>query len=102
MIEIKIFIPLQDNDSKTFTASHHARFERTCVELVSGLTRYNDKLQGIWNDAGKQYHDNLRVYGIALDSITDGHKIGEVVRLAKEHYRQEAIFIKYLGLAEII
>ena len=39
---------------------------------------------------------------VAVRSIADGHLVGEVVEFAKSHYRQEAIYIRYLGVAEII
>lgn len=102
MIEIMIFIPLKDNDKKSFSSSYHAQFEQEVLKLVGGLTRYSGTNQGMWADNGKVYTDDIRVYGIAINSIADGGKIGQIAELAKSHYRQEAVYIKYLGLAEII
>lgn len=48
------------------------------------------------------YYDSLRVYSIALESITQGSLIGELAEIAKAHYQQEAVFIRYLGQAEIL
>lgn len=51
---------------------------------------------------GKVYHDTTHAYVVGLRSITQGALLGEVVAFAKIHYRQEAIFIRYLGVAEIL
>jgi hypothetical protein len=38
---------------------------------------------------------------VAIESILDGGTLREVLSFAKDHYRQEAIFLKYLGIAEV-
>ncbi len=39
---------------------------------------------------------------MALSSIAQGHLVGEVAAFAKVHYAQEAIYVSYLGLNEIL
>jgi hypothetical protein len=56
---------------------------------------------GAWIDAGVVYRDSLVVYVIAMESITQGQLVGEVIEFAKRHYRQKALYISYLGQVEI-
>jgi hypothetical protein len=57
---------------------------------------------GAWVEAGKTYHDATRIYGVALRSLVQGAQIGEVVEYAKRHYGQLAIYVRYLGLSEVL
>jgi hypothetical protein len=102
MFEVTIFIPTADNDGKAFDAAHHAAFEAATVERFGGLTRYQNGAHGVWTDGNKTYVDANIIYGVAVASLTDGDKVRDLVSIAKSHYRQEAIFIKYLGIAEIL
>ena len=67
-----------------------------------GLSLLPGTVEGQWKDRGRIYYDSLRVYSIALESITQGSLIGELAEIAKAHYQQEAVFIRYLGQAEIL
>ena len=102
MIEATILIPLADNSGHEFSATHHRAFETLLIELFGGLSRLPGETLGAWVDGGTRYDDKLISYLVALPSITDGGKLGEAVSFAKQHYRQEAIFLRYLGVAEII
>lgn len=102
MIEVTLFIPLADNDGQTFSPSDHAAFEAYATDRFGGLSRLPGEVEGKWVSEGRLYTDRLVRYVIALGSITDGGKLGEVVSFAKKHYRQEAIFVSYLGRAEIL
>ena len=46
--------------------------------------------------------DGLRRPLAALASITDGGKLGALVEFAKGHYAQEAIYLRFLGVSEIL
>ncbi len=102
MVEIQILIPVADNAGVRFSPAYHAAFEAYVVDRFGGITRFPSTATGTWADAGVTYQDRLRVYGIAMRSLTQGALLGEVVDFAKSHYRQEAIFIRYLGLNEIL
>ena len=101
MIEIKVIIPKADNNGQPFTEGHHEAFEGFILSLFGGITRLGE-VEGSWLDGGVTYHDASRLYLIALDSITQGGDLKRVVEFAKMHYQQEAIFIRYLGLAEVL
>lgn len=101
MFEVTILIPTADNDGKGFDPSHHAQFERLLIERFGGFTRYGEA-DGAWEDQGTLYRDKNLVVGIAVRTITDGAALREVVEVAKRHYRQLAIYLRYLGQVEVL
>lgn len=103
MFEVQVLIPLADNDGETFNAEHHAAFEAVVIDAFGGFTLYPASAIGGWrNAAGVTFSDATRIYGIAVASLVNGDKLGAVVRFAKAFYLQEAIFIRYLGIIEIL
>lgn len=103
MFEVQVLIPVVDNDGRAFTGEDHTAFEVVLVDRFGGFTLYPSTAVGGWKDAsGVLFTDRTRMYGIAVASITDGAKIADVVTFAKAHYRQLAIFVRYLGLVEIL
>src|SRR5690606_10240760 len=102
MIEVTILIPIADNDGKHFNKAHFEAFESFALERFGGLSRETEKVEGLWADGGAVYKDTLCVYRVALTSITQGEQIGELAEFAKMHFKQEAIYLRYLGIAEII
>lgn len=101
MVEITIFIPTADNEGETFSPAHHLAFESFVTKRFGGLTKETKEVEGLWQDQGRIYRDQNLVYHVAIGSILDGGLLREVLSFAKEHYRQEAIFFRYLGIAEI-
>lgn len=101
MIEVSIYIPVADNDGHTFPADHHRRFDEFILDRFGGLTKAVSQVEGVWRDDAKVYEDRIIVYLVALGTILEGDKLREVLAYAKQHYRQEAIFLRYLGIAEI-
>lgn len=101
MFEVRFLIPVASNEGETFTAAHHAQFVAHAIDLFGGVTNYGSA-QGAWMDKGVIYSDATIVYAVAVKSITDGSKVGELVTYAKAHYGQLAIYITYLGQAEIL
>lgn len=103
MFEVTILIPVVDNDGDTFPASVHDAFESAILDFFGGFTRLPIEAVGAWlNAAGVTYRDATRVYIVAVASLGNGDKIVALVRFAKGLYSQEAIFIRYLGVVEII
>jgi hypothetical protein len=102
MIEVQILIPVAGNDGVSFGDDHHKAFEDFVLDLCGGLTLNPATATGSWIGDEKRYDDTLRVYSVAIESIADGDKIARIVRIAKVHYAQEAIFLRYLGIAEIL
>lgn len=102
MIEATILIPTAGNDGQAFSAAHHRQFEQILLEYFGGLSRLPGSVQGVWKDDATRYDDCLIAYLVAFPTIGDGWKLIESAEYAKTHYSQEAIFIRYLGLAEIV
>ena len=102
MFELQLLIPLADNEARTFTKEHHAQFEREILSRFGGLSMLPGTVAGQWIGAAKTHHDTMRVYSVGIESITQGGLVGELVEIAKTLYRQESIFIRYLGQAEIL
>jgi hypothetical protein len=102
VFELQILIPVVDNANVAFTADDHVAFEAFVIDRFGGVTLYPAQAVGSWVDGGKRYDDRTRVYAFAVKSLVDGAKVGEVVAFAKSHYRQEAMYLRYLGLAEIL
>lgn len=102
MFEIQMLIPIADNDGDLFSPEHHFAFEVEAVRLFGGLTHYPSTAIGAWNDNGDLYQDATRVYGFAVAGLEAAAKAVELARFAKNHYRQVAIFVRYLGQVEII
>lgn len=101
MIIVELYIPLADNDGRTFGADHHAAFEQVLTARFGGATRLPGSASGIWSDSGRTYRDDLVIYAVAVRSLLDG-AVREAAEVAKAHYAQEAIFVRYLGHAEIV
>lgn len=101
MLAVELFVPLADNDGVVFSDDHHNAFEAHLGGTYSGFSRLNE-VQGGWVHEGRVYRDNLVTYMVAIPSITDGAKVRETAELIKRHYRQEAVFVRYLGLAEVL
>lgn len=102
MIEVTIYVPAADNDGATFSPTHHAAFEALVSGRFNGLTRATQEVEGVWiGQDARVYRDRNLVFIVAIPSILDGGTLREVLSFAKDHYRQEAIFFRYLGIAEI-
>lgn len=102
MLVVELYIPLADNDGRIFTADHHAAFETALAGLFGGFSRLPGTVTGGWQAEGRLYRDDLVVYAVALSSIVEGAKVGDAAKLAKAHYAQLAIFVRYLGLSEVL
>lgn len=104
MIEVQVLIPVRDNEGAPFDPAHDAVFEVFLASHFGGFTRLPAEAGGGWVDKdGSYYPDTMRVYIVAVTGIIGG---GEPLRLmadiVKAHYRQKAVFLRYLGLAEVL
>lgn len=102
MIELTLFIPCAANDGATFTVEHHTAFEAFVLSLFQGFTVLPSTVVGAWMGGETRYDDTLRVYVIAMRSITEGAKVSDLAAFAKAHYGQEAVYVRYLGIAEVL
>lgn len=104
MFEIRIMVPVADNQGVVFDPAHHAAFEAELLARFPGFTLENAPAKGGWKHptTGVVYQDDLLVYVVAVSSIAAGANVVASARFAKNHYRQDAICIRYLGEMEIV
>jgi hypothetical protein len=103
VIIVEILIPLTSNEGSAFDADHHLAFEAELIATFGGYSLLPGTVRGGWADAGVVYTDETRVYAVAIGSLlVDGAKVLRVVEVAKKHYAQLAIFVRYLGMAEVL
>lgn len=93
---------MRSNEGKPFGPAHNRAFEAYIANPFNGFTRSPGKAGGGWVDNGRFYSDTMRIYIVALQSITEGGKLSEVVNFVKTHYGQEKVYLRYLGLSEIL
>lgn len=104
MIEVTYLIPVADNDGVTFATPHHAQFEAFLTGRFGGFTKLPGTAEGAWIDraTGLTYRDSTILYMVAVEGLVGNEALRETASFARDHYRQEAILLRYLGVAEII
>lgn len=105
MIEVIILIPLADNSGETFSTTHDSQFEGFLERRFGGFTKLPGTVFGGWVDpeTGITYRDHSAAYLVLVKGVVGSSgALLEAASFAKAHYRQEAILIRYLGVAEII
>lgn len=103
MIEVQFLIPEADNAGQAFDPAQHGAFAAELVRLFGGCSLLPGTIAGQWADAGQVYVDRNRVYAVFIPGLVEGAaRITAAVALAKTHYAQLKISVRYLGLAEIL
>ena len=103
MIEVHILIPLTDNAGRAFDEAHHDAFATELTRLFGGCSLLPGLVAGRWMDAGQMYSDQNRVYAVFVPGLLEGApKVTAAVALAKTHYAQLKVSVRYLGHAEIL
>jgi hypothetical protein len=103
VFNVFLLIPVADNDGVVFTAEHHGIFEERALALFGGVSQVPALAAGHFlGAAARHYRDTLALYFVAVSSIVDAGRVGELAAFAKAHYRQESIGVAYLGLFEIL
>src|SRR5678810_248319 len=74
MFEVQIFVPMWDNDGKSFPQETFDDFEDKAREWFKGFTRCPNVLGSWVNDAGKVFDDCSRVYVVACKGLQDAHE----------------------------
>lgn len=104
MIEVTLLIPVADNSGQPFTPYEVGVFEAYLEEMYRSFTRLPGNVTGKWvGDDGTVYVDILFAYVIGVDGLVEGGaRLRRLVEFTKSHFRQEAIFLRYLGVFEIL
>jgi hypothetical protein len=103
MIEVQLFIPLADNAGRTFDQSHDETFVAYLTSEFGGCSQLPGNVQGAWQDAGVIYHDQNRIFMVVVEGmLAQSAKLNNAVTYAKAHYQQLAVYVRYLGMSEIL
>lgn len=103
MIEVQIYIPTADNNGQVFDAAHHDAFEQFALSLFGGLSLQPGSVSGAWVNGGAVYRDQMRVYTVRANGlIAHGEALRDLAGFAKAHYAQLAVYVRYLGVSEIV
>jgi hypothetical protein len=99
VIETVLFVPLTDNEGGRFGRRDWDALEGRLVAF-GGFSR-TANVQGRWYDSGRIYADTSRQYVVALASWWQLPIWLEIVDWARVIFRQEALYVKVAGIAEI-
>ena len=103
MVTVQFYLPTFDNTGVSFDHDHDNEFLETLVAVFNGATTLPGLTQGRWLFNGKVYSDECRILSVSVEGIlAQSADILATVEFAKSHYRQEKIFVQYLGIAEIL
>ena len=103
MFEATILIPLTDNPGAPHNPQAWAEFEKQLALEFGGFTKAAQCSFGGWVDhAGNLVTDTSREYAVALSSLAQGAALIGVAKTAKRLFKQDAIYIRYLGQSEVI
>lgn len=103
MVELTILIPIASNQGVAFAPAHHQVWERYLVETFGGFSLLPGSVVGAWADNGVVFHDHTRAYLIGLPGILQvADKLRIAVRYAAQHYEQHTIYVRYLGISEVL
>jgi hypothetical protein len=103
MVEVTVLIPLADNAGKVFTPLHHGAWERYIAETFGGFSLLPGAVIGSWADGGVVFNDQSRAYLIAINGLlAHSDKLRIAVRYAAQHYEQRTIYVRYLGVSEVL
>ena len=101
VVKTVLLIPTRDNDGRPFPRSAWRELEQQLLALAGGFSR-QDGFAGAWSDGSRVYRDVSRQYIVSLASWTQFPAWLDIVRWARDRFRQEAIYIEVAGVPEII
>lgn len=102
MIEVSIFIPIKDNSGKDFPKSPSKLFRKQLNADFGGFTVLSKAAYGEWVE-GEVYSDTHDAYIVRVSGMLSGaERLLAAVALAKTQFRQLGIYVRYLGVSEIL
>ena len=94
---------MADNQGQEFDRNHDDVFIAYLVAEFEGCTQAPSTLIGAWLNAGKVYRDNNRIFLVKVSGmVAASSKLQAAVAFAKQHYQQIEIYLRYLGVSEIL
>lgn len=101
MVKTTFLVPIKDNEGKDFNASDWRQLEGRIIQSFDGYS-LTTGVHGAWKYQGKVYRDISRQYTISLESWHQFPEWLDIIRWAREHFRQEALYVEVAGVPEIM
>lgn len=101
MVKTTFLVPINDNEGKDFHASDWRKLESMLIEAFGGFSRTRG-VHGEWKYQGKVYRDISRQYSVSLESWHHLPAWLDIIKWAREHFRQEALYVEVAGVPEIM
>lgn len=97
LIEAVFMLPEADNDGTPFTRADWEALGERLAAMADGYS-VEIGVHGVW----RGYRDLNRRYIVALEHWTDLPPWLDLVRWAQQHFRQQAIYVRVAGVADIL
>ena len=100
MIRTVVLIPVRDNEGRRFPRAAWTELEVRLLEF-GGVTKAGE-VEGAWRQGDRLYRDRSAQYVVSLGSWLQLEAWLDVVRWARQEFRQEALYVEVAGIPEII
>lgn len=102
MFYARLFVPVADDAGARFAKADWLELEGRLLTRLGGFHIEGER-RGAWrSDSGREDHEVSRVYAIALDSVRQISDFIAIADWARQHFREEAIFVEIDGRPEIL
>ena len=101
LIELEVLIPRRDNQGRRFPEASWRELEQRLRHVAGGFSR-EDRIVGQWASNDTLYRDVSQRYTVAIKSWRQFPSWLDVMEWARAEFRQEAIYIRVHGRAEIL
>ena len=102
MIEVTILIPQTDPEGKRWPGGTLQTWRGWLATRHGGFTLGQSSVGGWMNAQDKVMLEENQEYIVAVSNLPALSGLLSTIRWARGHFNQEAIYIRYLGRAELI
>ena len=102
MIEITILIPRTDTEGCLWTSERRQWWRELLCARHGGFTRGPSREGGWLGFGGKVMIETGEEWVVAVEGLRELATLVETLEMAKDHFNQEAIYVRYLDRAELI
>jgi len=101
LIRTLLLVPVRDNQGEPFPPPAWRALEERLFGLSRGYS-IEGVAAGVWESDGRTFRDRSRRYIVAIERWAQFCDWIDIVRWARVHLRQEALYIEVLGVADIV
>ncbi len=94
MTLVEIFLPLYDNEGRSFPEQMYSDVRRELMQRFGGLTAFTRApAQGLWESEGKTARDDIVIFEVMAETLDAAWWFGYRRRL-ETTFRQDAIVMR--------